>query len=69
MRGENDDPCLLDGMPVPAELAGEIVVNAKALRLMVTDPVTGHLIDIGRLVQLSERTSMTSILAATNISW
>ena len=56
-------------MPVPAELAGEIVVNAKALRLMVTDPVTGHLIDIGRLVQLSERTSMTSILAATNISW
>ena len=54
LRGENDNPCLLDGMPVTAELAREIAGYAKAFRRMVTDPVTGHLLDYGRRIYLPE---------------
>lgn len=54
LRGEADHPCLLDGMPVPADLAREVAGYAKAFRRMVTAPVTGHLLDYGRLVYLPE---------------
>ena len=52
LRGEVDNPCLLDGMPVTADLAREIAGYARAFRRMVTAPVTGHLLDYGRLVYL-----------------
>ena len=54
LRGENDNPCLLDGMPVPADLAREIAGYAKAFRRMVTDPITGHLLDYGQRIYLPE---------------
>lgn len=54
LRGEADHPCLLDGMPVPADLAREVAGYAKAFRRMVTAPVTRHLQDYGRLVYLPE---------------
>ena len=54
LRGETDHPCLLDGMPVTADLGREIAGYAKAFRRMVTEPVTGHLLDYGRLVYLPE---------------
>ena len=47
LRRETDNPCLLDGAPIPAELGRELASYAKAWRRMVTDPVDGHLLDYG----------------------
>ena len=47
LRREQDHPCLLDGRPVPAAIGREIAGYATAFRRMVTDPVTGHLLDYG----------------------
>jgi hypothetical protein len=52
LRREADDPCLLDGTPIPAELGRELASYAKAWRRMVTDPVDGHLLDYGTRVYL-----------------
>lgn len=48
LRGEAEHPCLLDGQPVPAEIGRDLAGYARAWRRMVTDPVTGHLLDYGR---------------------
>jgi hypothetical protein len=52
LRGEIDRACLLDGQPVPADIGREVAGYAKAFRRMVTDPVTGHLLDYGRTTYL-----------------
>jgi hypothetical protein len=54
LRGENENPCLLDGMPITADLARDFAGYAKAFRRMVTAPVTGHLLDYGRRVYLPD---------------
>lgn len=54
LRGEVQNPCLLDGMAVPAQVGREIAGYANAFRRMVTDPVTGHLLDYGHLVYLPQ---------------
>jgi hypothetical protein len=48
LRGEADNPVLLDGSPVPAQMGRDVAGYAKAFRRMVTDPVAGHLLDFGR---------------------
>ncbi|MFN8167992.1 MAG: DUF222 domain-containing protein [Candidatus Nanopelagicales bacterium] len=52
LRGEVDRHCLLDGQPVPATIGRDLAGYATAWRRMVTDPVTGHLLDYGRLTYL-----------------
>jgi hypothetical protein len=47
LRGEVENPCLLDGSPIPAGIGRELASYAKVFRRMVTDPVTGHLLDYG----------------------
>ena len=54
LRGEHDSPCLLDGQPIPAEIGREMARGVGAWRRMVTDPVTGHLLDYGRESYLPE---------------
>lgn len=48
LRGEANNPALLDGSPVPAQMGRDLAGYARAFRRMVTDPVTGHLLDFGR---------------------
>ncbi len=48
LRGEADHPCLLDGQPIPAAVGRELARGIESWRRMVTDPVTGHLLDYGR---------------------
>jgi hypothetical protein len=52
LRGETDRHCLLDGQPVPGEVGRELASYARAFRRMVTDPLTGHLLDYGRVTYL-----------------
>jgi hypothetical protein len=52
LRGEVDRHCLLDGQPVPAQIGRDLAGYATAFRRMVTDPVTGHLLDYGRATYL-----------------
>jgi hypothetical protein len=52
LRGEADRHCLLDGQPVPARIGRDLAGYAKAFRRMVTDPLTGHLLDYGRTTYL-----------------
>jgi hypothetical protein len=52
LRGEQDNPCMLDGTPVPAALGRAAAAGVRSWRRMVTDPVTGHLLDYGRTVYL-----------------
>ncbi len=47
LRGEADGIGLLDGQPIPAEIAREIAGRTHSWRRFVTDPVDGHLIDRG----------------------
>jgi 5-methylcytosine-specific restriction endonuclease McrA len=46
---------LLDGEPVPASLARELAESATWWRRLVTDPVTGHLLDYGHSTYLPAR--------------
>ena len=55
LRGEADNPCLLDGSPVPAPVGRELARDISHWRRMVTDPVDGHLLDYGRRTYLPER--------------
>jgi len=48
LRGEADGFALLDGEPVPADVGREWAARARTYRRLVTDPVTGHLLDKGR---------------------
>ena len=47
LRGERDRMALLEGTPIPAQIAREYAEGAVAWRRMVTDPVHGHLLDYG----------------------
>ncbi len=48
LRGEADNVALLDGQPVPPALGREVAEWATAWRRLLTDPITGHLLDYGR---------------------
>jgi hypothetical protein len=48
LRGEADHVALLDGTPVPGAVGRELAKRASHFRRMITDPVTGHLLDYGR---------------------
>jgi hypothetical protein len=48
------DPALLAGAPVPAEIARELADTCGSLRRIITDPVTGHLLDYGTRVYLPD---------------
>jgi hypothetical protein len=48
LRGEENHLALLDGTPVPGVIGRELARQAAHFRRMVTDPVTGHLLDYGR---------------------
>jgi len=47
LLGLADNPALLAGAPVPADLARELASECGSLRRIVTDPVDGHLLDYG----------------------
>jgi hypothetical protein len=55
LRGEADHVALLEGQPIPGEIARELSDAAIWWRRMVTDPVDGHLLDYGRLTYLPAR--------------
>ena len=55
LRGEADNPCLLDGSPIPAPVGRELARDIRHWRRMVTDPVDGHLLDYGRRTYLPDR--------------
>ncbi|MGE3810430.1 MAG: DUF222 domain-containing protein [Candidatus Nanopelagicales bacterium] len=48
LRGERDNPVLLDGAPIPAAAGRCIAGYAAAFRRIVTDPVNGSCLDYGR---------------------
>jgi hypothetical protein len=54
LRGEADHVALLDGTPVPGVVGRELARKASHFRRMVTDPVTGHLLDYGRKRYLAD---------------
>jgi hypothetical protein len=47
LRGEADRVALLEGQPVPAEIAREHADAVRTWRRVITDPVDGHLLDYG----------------------
>jgi hypothetical protein len=54
LLGLAENPGLLGGEPVPADLARELAAECGSMRRIVTDPVTGHLLDYGTRVYLPE---------------
>lgn len=54
LQGLNDDFALLDGAPIPAVVGRDLARGIRSWRRMVTDPVTGHLLDYGRTQYLPE---------------
>jgi len=48
LRGERDNPVLLDGAPIPAAAGRCIAGYARFFRRIVTDPITGVALDYGR---------------------
>jgi hypothetical protein len=54
LRGEADHVALLDGTPVPGVVGRELARQAAHFRRMITDPVTGHLLDYGRKRYLAD---------------
>ena len=54
LLGLAEDPGLLAGQPVPAPIARELAGECGSMRRIVTDPVTGHLLDFGRRVYLPD---------------
>ena len=52
LRREAERPGLLDGSAIPAPMGRELARAVRAWRRIVTDPVTGHLLDYGRRVYL-----------------
>jgi hypothetical protein len=51
LLGLRDDPATINGQSVPAPIARELATGTTALRRLVTDPVTGHLLDYGHRYQ------------------
>jgi hypothetical protein len=49
LRDEADHVALVDGSPVPGSVGRDWAQHAATFRRMVTDPVTGHLLDKGRV--------------------
>ena len=47
LRGEDDRLALIEGQPVPAQIARERADTVTTWRRVVTDPVDGHLLDHG----------------------
>lgn len=47
LLGLRADPATINGQSVPAKIARELASGTTALRRLVTDPVTGHLLDYG----------------------
>jgi len=47
LRGQREGIALLDGQPIPAEIAREIAEHTKSWRRFVVDPDDGHLTDRG----------------------
>ena len=45
LRGEDDRLALLEGQPVPAQIAREWAEVVRTWRRVVTDPVDGHLLE------------------------
>ena len=54
LQGLNDDFALLDGAPIPAVVGRDLARGIRRWRRMITDPVTGHLLDYGRSQYLPE---------------
>jgi hypothetical protein len=54
LLGLRDNPAEINGVPVPAPIARELATQSSSLRRLVTDPVVGHLLDVGRTYQPSQ---------------
>jgi hypothetical protein len=54
LLGLAENPGLLGAEPVPAQIARELVATTGSLRRIVTDPVTGHLLDYGTRIYLPD---------------
>jgi hypothetical protein len=52
--GLDDNPGMVAGHPIPAEIAREISRSTGSLRRIVTDPADGHLIDHGDRIYLPD---------------
>ena len=52
LLGLTENPGLAAGYPVPAQIARELANECGAMRRIVTDPVTGHLLDYGHRTYL-----------------
>jgi len=55
LLGLDENPGLLNGSPVPAQIARELATECGSMRRIVTDPVTGHALDYGTRVYLPDR--------------
>jgi hypothetical protein len=55
LRGETDRLALLEGQPVPAEIAREHADAVRTWRRVITDPADGHLLDYGTRQYLPDR--------------
>ena len=49
-----DDPPMVAGRPIPADIARDIAATTGSLRRIVTDPADGHLIDHGDRIYLPD---------------
>ncbi|MBI1377507.1 MAG: DUF222 domain-containing protein [Frankiales bacterium] len=54
LLGLAEEPGLLSGQPVPAEIARELATSCGSMRRVVTDPVDGHLLDYGTRTYLPD---------------
>jgi hypothetical protein len=54
LLGLADNPALLAGQPIPAAIARELAVECGSLRRIVTDPLTGALLDYGTRTYLPQ---------------
>ncbi len=52
--GLDDNPAMVAGHPIPADIAREIATTTGSLRRIVTDPADGHLIDHGNRIYLPD---------------
>ncbi|MFN8156784.1 MAG: HNH endonuclease signature motif containing protein [Candidatus Nanopelagicales bacterium] len=54
LMGLAENPGLLNGQPIPSEIARELVGECGSMRRIITDPLTAHMLDYGRRVYLPE---------------